>query len=63
MTTDNKLRISIKYGEIEAKYTISEKKSPEVFSKMQKIIDPLGMITESQLQNRVQHTRLNQVLF
>ena len=51
MTTDNRLKISIKYGEIEVKYIVSEKKSPEVFTKLHKLVDPSGMITESQLQD------------
>ena len=51
MTTDTKLKISIKYGDIEVSYKISENKAPEVFTKIQKIVDPSGMITESQLQD------------
>ena len=51
MPTDNKLKISIKYGEIEATYKISEAKAPEIFKRITEVIDPTGMITESQLQD------------
>lgn len=51
MPTDNKLRVSIKFGDIEATYKISENKSAEIFRKIKDIIDPTGMITESQLED------------
>lgn len=40
MPTDNKLKISIKYGDIEATYKISESIAPEIYTKIKNIIDP-----------------------
>lgn len=40
LPTDNKLKISIKYGEIEASYKIAERIAPEIYSKIKNILDP-----------------------
>lgn len=46
MSADKKLRISVKYGDFEGTYKISESKAPEIFKKLQTIIDPSGMVED-----------------
>lgn len=37
---DNKLRITIKYKDVEASYKIAESTAPEIYTKIKNIIDP-----------------------
>lgn len=50
MPTDKKLKIAIKYGDIEATYKISENIAPEIYTKIKNIIDPSNSSEESEVE-------------
>ena len=47
---ENKLRISIKFGDIEATYKIAENRASEIYTKIKNIIDPANSSEESEIE-------------